>query len=216
MSRPTRFFDFLNSTYTPTEKIQTVRGFDQELFRLSAKVTEGFSAVKGLDLQTFHRHKDLGPSGMENGNREPGNEGRTARRRRQEEFPAAPARPVLRLTVFPFPACSRARREIGFAPFATRMGLAEGSHGPALSILRKDPADRSSGQPRAQRHQPQVALELENGSRGRGWSHSPGSRLHTVHSVGKAGQAGRPNSLSGDRLTVVGDPVRPLRPEHGC
>ena len=46
MSRPTRFFDFLNNTYMPTEKINTATGFDLRLFRLTAKVTEGFSPVK--------------------------------------------------------------------------------------------------------------------------------------------------------------------------
>jgi hypothetical protein len=43
----------------PTEKINTVKGFDQRLFRLSAKVTECFSAVKSPKGQTLKRDKDL-------------------------------------------------------------------------------------------------------------------------------------------------------------
>src|SRR6185295_8287857 len=41
MSRPTRLFDFLNSTIRPTtERFKTVKGFDYGLLRLSLKVTE--------------------------------------------------------------------------------------------------------------------------------------------------------------------------------
>ena len=61
MSKPTRFFVFLNSTYMLTVKINTVKGFDQDLFRLVAKVTEGFSPVKGSEAPNPPKRQALNP-----------------------------------------------------------------------------------------------------------------------------------------------------------
>src|SRR5262245_35463178 len=78
-------------------------------------------------------------------------------------------------------------------------------HGSALPILRKNPDDRTSHLPRAQRHQSQVAPESADHASSGGRSDAPRARMHPVHPLGQAGQAGspRPKSLVSPKSEVL-------------
>src|ERR1700730_3867685 len=62
MSRPTKFLDLLNNTLRPTERINTVTGFDLWLFRLVAKIAKGFTVVKRGKPLKHQAPKDLSRS----------------------------------------------------------------------------------------------------------------------------------------------------------
>src|SRR5262249_23943492 len=59
--------------------------------------------------------------------------------------------------------------------------LSRKDHGPALPVLREDAGHRAAHQSRAQRHEPQVALESEVGAGRRRRRHAPYARLHALH-----------------------------------
>src|SRR5262249_47476980 len=62
---------------------------------------------------------------------------------------------------------------------------------------RKDPDERAPHQPRAQRHQSQVAREPEERAHDGGWSVAPRASVYALHPLGQSREAGAAEKAGG-------------------
>lgn len=150
--------------FRPTEKIHTVVGFDLGLFRLRRKLTESFSPVK-----VYGRFCGGSRSEVAGFKRSRGSRGC--------QRPAGSLELVIGRCRMPrFCHGLRGRKK----------GKRNGS---ALPLLRKDPDDGAERQPRAQRHEPQMAPEPAVGARRGRWEHATRSSVFALSEVGEGDQA---------------------------